>query len=240
VVARYLDLLQERAETLRHFLEADFLRGFLAGNEEDWADREARGWTPKLRQRLLDQCAGILARPHWRTQILDGLDSSDRQARMGAAAAAEALGMDVWERRFDWLTAGDSHLWYSILQTSDPARIDRILDLARQRIDLQSIATGPADSLGVGPAYSQHSHLDYILQELPRFPGKGWDLIRTGLRSPVVRNRNMALRALSACPRDQWEPEAEMALRRALREEPDEDVRIRIQRVLAGEPLEED
>lgn len=241
VVARYVDLLQARAETLSQFLKADFLRYFLAENEESWADREARGgWSPGLRLRLLAQCDEILARPHWRSEVLEGLDSPERNTRMRAAAAAESLGMDVWERQFEWLVAGEPNLWYHLLQTSDPARIDRLLDLARAKIDLKSIATGPSDSLGVGPAYTQHSHLGSVLQELSRFPGKGWDLIRIGLRSPVVSNRNMALRALSACPRDRWEPETEMALRRALREEPDEDVRVRIQRVLAGEPLEED
>lgn len=243
VVARYLDLLEAdllEAGTLGQFLRTDFLRSFLSENEEDWTERESRGWTPELRQRLLDQCARILARPHWRDRILEDLDSPEPATRTRAAAAAEAFGMDVWERRFEWLTAGDSGLWYSVAQTSDPARMDRVLDFARQTIDLQSIATGPAGSLGLGPAYTEHSHLDFILQELPRFPGKGWDLIRTGLRSPVVRNRNMALRALGACPKDQWAPEAEMALRRALREEPEEDVRELIQQVLAGEPLEED
>lgn len=240
VLARYVDLLQARAETLSQFLKADFLRYFFTENEEDWAEREAHGWAPGLRQRLLAQCDEILARPHWRSQILEGLDSPERNARLRAAAAAESLGMDVWERQFEWLAEGETNLWYHLLQTSDPARIDRLLDLAREKIDLKAIATGPADSLGVGPAYTQHSHLGFILQELSRFPGKGWDLIRTGLRSPVVSNRNMALRALSACPRDQWEPETEMALRRALREEPEEGVRMRIQRVLGGEPLEED
>lgn len=245
VVARYLDLMEanllvSRARTLHEFLIVDVLLTFLAENDEDWADREPRGWTAGLRKRLLDQCAEILARPHWRDRILEGLDSPDQGTRMEAASAAEVLGMDVWERQFEWLAAGDSDLWYYVLQTEDPARIDRLLDLARQTIDLESIATGPADSMGLGPAYTQHSHLDFILQELARFPGKGWDLIRVGLRSPVVRNRNMALRALSACPRDQWEPEMDMTLRRALREEPTEGTREWMQRVLAGEPLEED
>lgn len=241
VLTRYLDLLSSRAETLGQFLKVESLRAFLAGNDEEWADRETRGWwLPGGRRRLLDQCAEILARPHWRDQVLQGLDSPERETRMRAAAAAEVLGLDVWERQFEWLAAGDSDLWYHVLQTDDPVRIDRVLDLARRKIDLESIATGPAGHLGLGPSYAQHSHLDFILQELHRFPGKGWDLIRIGLRSPVVRNRNMALRALSAYPRDQWEPETEMALRRALREEPEEGVRVRIQRVLASEPLEED
>ena len=197
VVARYLYLLGSRAETLREFLRIDLLRAFLTDEGEDWADRETRGWTPKLRRRLLDQCAEILARPYWRAQILEGLDSPDLETRGRAAAAAEVVGIDIWERSFEWLTAGDSDFWYQVMQTSDPARIERVLDLARQKIDLESIATGPAESLGMGPAYTQHSHLDFILQELGRFPGKGWDLIRTALRSPVIRNRNMALRALS-------------------------------------------
>jgi hypothetical protein len=40
--------------------------------------------------------------------------------------------------------------------------------------------------------------LDFILQDLRRFPGKGRPLIRAGLQSPVVRNRNMTVRALAA------------------------------------------
>ncbi len=246
VVDRYLTLLAPRAETLRHFRQVDFIRFFLAPGEEDenedaeWADRATRGWSPELRRRLLALCDEILARPHWRDLVRESLDSPDLSTRLQAIGAASALDMDVWEKLFERLAAGDSDLWNAVAQTRDPARFDRLLDFARRTIDLDSIATGPADSLGLGPAYAQHSHLGFIVQELHRFPGKGWDLIRTGLRSPVVRDRNVALRALSASPRDQWEPEAEMVLRRALREEPREDVRERMQLVLEGKPFEDE
>ena len=42
-----------------------------------------------------------------------------------------------------------------------------------------------------------HSCLDYVLQALSRFPGEGREVIELSLKSPVVRNRNMAIKALN-------------------------------------------
>jgi hypothetical protein len=70
------------------------------------------------------------------------------------------------------------------------------------------------------------------LQDLKRFPGRGWELIKTGLRSPVVRNRNMALQAFLAWSRDQWPAEALGLLQQAARTEPNEDLRGRLEKAI--------
>jgi hypothetical protein len=74
-----------------------------------------------------------------------------------------------------------------------------------------------------------------VLQDLRRFPGKGWLLIRAGLQSPVTRNRNMALRALSAWKREAWPAEAEFMLRQGLNHEPNSDTRELMRKIIAGE-----
>jgi hypothetical protein len=91
--------------------------------------------------------------------------------------------------------------------------------------------------MGLGPGFEQHSCLDFILQELHRFSGRGASLIEAGLKSPVVRNRNMAIAALAAWPQGAWSDGLDKSLEQAARCEPNEDVWERMQRVLKGEPL---
>lgn len=117
-------------------------------------------------------------------------------------------------------------------------RIGEVIDFAETKLDLGKIATGAADEMGLGRGFEQHSCLDYILQELRRFPGRGERLIGAGLKSPVVRNRNMAIAALAALPQQKWSSTLEQALRSAIEVEPDENVRTRMQKVLRGEPLD--
>jgi hypothetical protein len=89
----------------------------------------------------------------------------------------------------------------------------------------------------LGQGFEPHSCLDYVLQDLWRFPGRGSRLIRAGLQSPVVRNRNMAVAALAGWGREGWTDDLAAALEEAVGCEPREDVRERMQKVLGGEPL---
>jgi hypothetical protein len=239
VVERYLDILRSRAHTLDQLLTVEAVRRFLDGEEVDWSILEERGWSPRLRRRLRTACDALIARPEWRERVETELAVSEPAVYYRAAQAARVLGIDVWERHFERLQQGDPNLWASVMQTDDPERVDRVLQLARETLGLDAIGSGPTESLGLGPGFEPHSRLDFILQELGRFPGHGWDLLRAGLRSPSVRNRNIALSCLSAWGRANWPPEAEMALHRALREEPSDDVRARIEKVLAGQPLDD-
>lgn len=104
---------------------------------------------------------------------------------------------------------------------------------------VSSVRKTPGDRIGLGRGYEQHSCLDFILQELRRFPLKGTTLIEAGLKSPVVRNRNMAVAALARWSRADWPRGVEQRLEEAVRCEPIEEVRERMQNALRGEPLSE-
>ena len=58
---------------------------------------------------------------------------------------------------------------------------------------LQTLRDRTADELGLGPAFSGHGCLDMVLQEMTREGGYSPALVAAGLRSPVVRNRNMGV-----------------------------------------------
>jgi hypothetical protein len=119
------------------------------------------------------------------------------------------------------------------MRQATPGQIEEILGLATRTLPLSAVATGPSSEtlshLSPGEA---HACLDFVLQDLYRFPGKGRTLILAGLRSPCVRNRNMALKALEA-----WEGAQRADLRdeleRARQEEVDEKLRGRITQLLS-------
>jgi hypothetical protein len=124
------------------------------------------------------------------------------------------------------------------MKCANNSRIQQITDFALEQLPLEQISTGPANELGFGEEYNNHHCLDFILQDLGKYPGFGFPLIEAALKSPVTRNRNMALSVLSQWGKDQWNSEIEHELEQVLTREPDEDVRKSIQQVLEGKAIE--
>jgi hypothetical protein len=154
--------------------------------------------------------------------------------------AAELLGIDTWDVHWKRLQEqpSDSGRWHSVMKCADNSRIQQIIDFALEQLPLEQISAGPANELGFGEEYNNHHCLDFILQDLGKYPGFGFPLIEAALKSPVTRNRNMALSVLSQWGKDQWNSEVEHELEQALTREPDEDVRKSIQQVLEGKSIE--
>jgi len=74
------------------------------------------------------------------------------------------------------------------MRAEDRERIRQLVSFAESHLPLSDIATGPGDDMGFGP----------------EFEGIGTSLIRTALQSPVIRNRNLALKVLEAWRLDSW------------------------------------
>jgi hypothetical protein len=237
VVQRYVHHLQGHPKAIAQLTVLGRIRTFLR-EEADWTARAARGWSTGLRSSLEDKVAELTAAATWTDLVHEGLASDDPGTFGAADLAAREIGLDTWDHHFSRLEKGIDTGWYFVMQTDDTARVERVLALGERLIPLDSLATGPSESHGLGAAWTNHGHLDFILQDLRRFPGKGWRFIQVGLRSPVVRNRNMALRALSAWERDTWPSNAQGLLEQALGLEPNQSVREGIETLLAGKKME--
>lgn len=233
--------LERRAERLSQFLAIDRLEGYLTRDDDRWPAREGQGWTVERREGLLAACRAIKARPLWRDLAARALDADDPVEFDQAERAARCLGIDTfpaqWRRVLDDPLGGN---WWAVMQLASEDTIDQIVEHAERSLPLSAIASGPADEFGLGPEFQAHSAVDFIVQDLDRFPGRGWPLIATALRSPVVRNRNMALRALDRWGQEHWPADATAALDTAAAQEPRADVRERMLRLARGEPLDPD
>jgi hypothetical protein len=241
VIESYLAHMASSAETVEDFLHVDSIKGYLDEDDSRWEGRYDAGWTSECREALRSECAGILGRPEWADRVRGQLGSEDDLKFAYADQAARALGIDTWDIHWRRLQQkpGEPGRWYHVMAGCDGDRIEKVIEFAESNIDRAAIATGAGDELGLGRGFEPHSCLDYVLQDLRRFPGRGAILIEAGLKSPVVRNRNVAVNALAAWSREDWPSGLKAALERAVQCEPKEDVKERMQKVLRGEPLAE-
>jgi hypothetical protein len=180
------------------------------------------------------------SRYHPAQDATDATLTDDEQVFHNADRAAQVLGIDTWTFHWERLQAKplDSGRWFNVMKACNDERIDDAVALAERHLQLENIATGPADEMGMGPGWEPHGCLDFILQELVRFPGKGVRLVKAGLHSPVTRNRTMALRALSEWGEANWPDSIAPMLQQAMEREPVDGVRERMRKVLAGEGWE--
>ena len=235
----YVDcVLARRHLGLKHFLAVDKLRWFLS-QPDGWDKREILGWTEPRRNALLTRCDGILGWETWREQTLCALSALDERVFFEGDTAAQCLLIDTWQEHLKRVKADPltSSSWYRLMQQTDGSRIDEVMEFAEAALPFEQIETGPADKMGLGPAFRPHKALDWVLQDLRRFPGRGWRLIKAGMHSSVVRNRNMAINALAEWRRESWPPEAAALILKAHELEPNDSTRCRLRSLLENKPM---
>lgn len=241
VIHDYLKHLQPNAAELTQLVAVSTILEFLSGDEEEWEDRTESGWDNYDRHELAAKAKQIIENPVWKKIVYENIDTDDEELFWTINQAAQILQLDIWDILIIRLEKAphSSNSWHHVMNEVNSERIDLIIDIAMKSLPLEEIATGPGEALGLGNEYELHTCLDMILTGLERYPGYGWRLIETGLKSPVVRNRNMALRAL--CDWDRaadWPEEAESILRQLTVIEPNEDVKERLSRLLRGEKFD--
>jgi hypothetical protein len=193
------------------------------------------------RRALQSASARVLSRPEWESLADKAIHSDDLSEVSRALNLADRFGIDPKPVIRQWLPTAphDGYLWQELLIRADRDEMGDLVSLAEELLPFAALPTGPGNDLGVGPDYRAAHCLDLLLQELRHFPGLGESAIRLGLQSPVVRARNMALRAfqdwpLASRPQDMSDQTTQMAW-----SDPDPGVRKRARRVASGLPADE-
>lgn len=226
----YLEHISAAPLRLLHPLTADVILRYLEEDDRSAADKLAQGWSETALREAMTSAREYIARPEWDTLIRNELESNDpvQFDRANRAAKVKDLDTYAWHVRRLERNPLDASAWFNAMQGATLKRIDELVETAERGLPLDRIASGPGKQLGLGEAFAAHACLDLILQDLKHFPGRGLRLIAVGLRSPVIRNRHMAINALEAYEPDLLRAEANEMIERALREEVDEDVRGRL------------
>lgn len=218
---------------LRRFLTDESFRSDSETGEDTIANA---GFDEGRLCRVVALCSAFVEREVWLERAEGAMASENADERRQGMEVADRLGVDLHQYLIEQLRndPGDSGLWYRFVAGADEARLSEAVDLALSLWDASEISRGPALEHFGGPSGPLAS-VDFILQELPRFPGVGAPLIDASLRSPVIRHRLIALRALSRWqdkPSDLMQVVSDLA-----RDDPHEDVRESARLVLAGKTI---
>lgn len=112
---------------------------------------------------------------------------------------------DLWEL---FETDLNQYFGYTGILIREEAYRDRVIDLFEQSLPLKIIASGPAECMGFGKEYENHRILNFCVQELGEWPGKGIPLLKTALFSSVISNRNLALSVI-----EKWEDSTKLKIK---------------------------
>lgn len=202
-VERFLAKFESIASSPRDFIVVWSIRQFVSSNKFEKSRLEEAGWDSRRRAKVREGCDRILSRPEWIEQTNLALKSNDPTEVWQGLTMARTLGIPLHDYFVTRLRKNplDSSMWFQFVGGGDEQRMDEALQLAREILDYETIATGPANESLVSVGHDRHSCVNYLLQELRRFPGKGWEVIRASLRSPAKQNRTFALFALKM-----WKP----------------------------------
>ncbi|QAV23344.1 hypothetical protein [Proteus hauseri] len=172
---------------------------FVQNSGEDWILLETLGWNDRCQQQIMTLSQQVIQKSEWASLIIGALQSTSRHQNYQASLVAKSLRLDIWELLFSLQKdKPNSDWWYQLMQTDSSHKIERVVKLAEQQIDLTALNSRDDPLITPPPEYKLHHAVEYIMQDLGGFPGIGWSLIKRQLRSSTLRDRNMALNALSS------------------------------------------
>jgi hypothetical protein len=231
-IRRYLAHAARKQDTLEGFAPLALIVDYLelrSGEEPSvlgvTAHRRNRrslpkGWTKKERERSATYAQWILHRSAWRELIQDGLRSEEVRTFHLAEHAARWLGDDTFPMIMDRirrLPTDDSVWTQATTRAQDIGQWNEVLQRAIERLSRHD-----TPETRMFPWW-----MLMISQEMQRFPGMGWPLVRTALEGPLVIERRFGLRALSWFLEDEWRwpTDADDMLDLMARSDPDQQTR---------------
>jgi hypothetical protein len=225
VVRRLLDLLEDRCTTLE--------RLDTVIDVKLWLEQETGDPPAEHARESAERCRAILAQPDWPERLREAFERNE-QGRWIAWRAGPHVGLDLWESGFAKLQSKplDESLVCMLMDVSDRERQRRVVVWAEQNLPVDVLASGPDRHLFPVEHPELHTALACIVQNMREGDVYSPRLVAAGLLAPVVFMRNLALNAVEARPRERWGAEAEQALERLRREEPDTEARERVVNLL--------
>lgn len=228
-----------QANDVSHFIVLNQVKDFLTDIQSDIAEQSKNGWTQDIISNCLIDIVEVLSNKNWSELAVLALNSSDNMTFWNGKQAAKMLNIDIWETVWQKLKVNpfESSLWYDVVHEAKPENADAVIEFATKVIPLKELATGPKDSLGLGPEFIKHQSLDYVITFLENYPLKGEPIILTALDSPVTRNRNMAIKVLCKWGKSNWSESILTKLEHLSEIEPNVSTKESISRVLNGQDL---
>lgn len=239
LISNYIRHAQTHVADILDFNILHQIKDFLTELQTDISNYAKNGWTEDLISNCIIDIVFILDKNNWTKLAIAALKSDDNLIYWNGKKAAKILHIDIWDIVWSKLKNNptDSWMWYDVVNEAKANNVDEVIQFAINALPLKEIATGPRDSLGMGPEFIKHQCLDYVVTFLETYPGKGEPILLAALLSPMTRNRNMALKVLQKWGKVNWSEMIFTKLQQLSRIEPNKSTSMNISRLIKGEEL---
>ena len=122
----------------------------------------------------------------------------------------------------------------------DPDYVDAVLEIFREKAPPEKLEQDPRDEFEFGDEYEADRQINFMLQNLDDYPGKGPDYLLRAISAPTIRSRSLAVRTMKAWvsaakrPLQECYPELYTRLKEAYPTEFPKDLKADMEKLLAG------
>lgn len=236
-IQNYIRHSKSNSLKISNFITLHRIKDYLEESPEE--NDILKNWNENDLSNCLININEILTSKDWTSEVQVALNSSNNFDFWNGKQAAQKLEIDISDTLWNRLDKYpfDSASWYDITTHVKSVNPQKIVEKAISLIPLKEISTGPKDSMGVGPGFQKHQSLDYVIIFLENHPMIGEEIILAGLKSPVIRNRNMTLKTLEKWTSKNWSNNIVTELNKLKGLEPTLDTKENLNRLLRGKKL---
>lgn len=230
VVLNYIRHANTQVLNATSFMILHRLKEYLEGIQSS----DLEGWYQDDLSNCLIDINGLLNSKDWTSAIKIALTSANYEDFWYGKQAAQKVGSDIWDFLWKRLEEhpSDCGSWYDVTRNAKAEHAAQIAAYAIEIMPLKKIATGPEDSMGMGPNFQTYESLNAVLEFLEDYPGVGQELIVAGLKTPMTRTRNITLKTLEQWSSKNWSEVIKMELVHLKKIEPNADTLERLEQLL--------
>jgi len=186
----YLKHSEKHAETIKHLSHVLEIRSWVEYSDDEKVKVDYKA-------AVLTGCEKVTDNPKWREKIQQSLKNRDDDFNL-AVDAARQLCLDMTVEILSAVKADPPKYGWQLSQLMQKSELaEELIALCESALPLDEMASGMGDYMFPDVLRDEYNCLDFVLQQLGKYPLQGCELVKCALNSPVTRNRNMAARALA-------------------------------------------
>lgn len=229
-ITLYIKHTLGKRNNLSYLLTYDSIYGYVTDVDIEWDNLKDNGWNKEKREEIAKILREEFENEEWKRLVVKSANTENDVEFWIVNRAAEILNINLFNVHWERLQKDslDQTKWFNIMSSTTNDNIDDVLAYAIKAIPLEEVATGADKLLGLGKDYNLYSTIDFIVQSLDKYEGKGEEILLAALKSPVIRNRNVAIRTVGNWRIEYITQKLKNAIKEAEKNEPEEDVKKRL------------
>ncbi len=191
LVLRFLKDSKNSATSLEDLSTIVDIYDYIKYQEEN----ESSIWDQKTIKQAISECENIFFNKSfkWKEKI------KNNPLKYISSFLAPRFDVDIFDELLENAKKDIEKVnFFTLGRVANEKQFEKVIEFAQKNLPLNKMASGVSDKLGLGKEFHFHHELNFLMQDMEKYPKKdlGLSIILTALNSPVVNNRNCAMKLL--------------------------------------------